>query len=225
MKSAQRRLAFYALSLLLIAILTTVMPGCGASSSQGTSNQYTITPGRVNNFYVVSSDLDPARKPRYIEYLFTGTIKNNTANIYASVYIKMRVSIELGNGNVLEEKDLNDIPFNNILSNKSIQNWKPGQAIEVNRLVSISIPIEYADYPVKDVIIQYTAKLENKINQTQEEDVIASVSVIDKWQTAVKKVRIGRADSDDGNFPNSILNGKPADGLSVDNGKKELIDE
>jgi hypothetical protein len=30
----------------------------------------------------------------------------------------MRVSIELENGNVLEEKDLNDIPFNDMLSHK-----------------------------------------------------------------------------------------------------------
>jgi hypothetical protein len=226
MKSAQRQLAFYVLFLSLIATLITAIPGCGAPSSQkGTSDQYTITHGRVNNFYVVSSDLDPAKKPRYIRYLFTGTIRNNTKNIYANTYVTMRLSIELENGNVLEEKDMDDIPFNDILSHKSLENWKPGQAVEVNRLVSISIPVEYADYPVKDVLIQYTAKLDDKINQTQEEDVIASVSVIDKWKVAIKKVKTGKADADDGNFPSKILNGGIAGGSSKDDDKKELIDE
>ena len=113
----------------------------------------------------------------------------------------MRISNELENGNVLEEKDLNDIPFNDILSHKSYENWMPCQAVEINRLVSISIPVGYADYPVKDVLIQYTAKLEDKINQTQENDVIESVSVMDKWKAAVKKVKMGKADADDVNFP------------------------
>ncbi len=166
MKSVQRQLTFYSIALLLIAVLTIVIPGCGASSSQkDKSNQYAITSGRINDFYVVSSDLDPTRKPRYIKYLFTGKIKNNTTNIYASAYLTMRLSIELENGNVLEEKDLNDIPFNDILSHKSFENWKPGQSVEVNRLVSISIPVEYADYPVKNVVIKYSVKMDKIIRR------------------------------------------------------------
>jgi hypothetical protein len=126
---------------------------------------------------------------------------------------------------VLEEKDLNDFPFNNILSHKVFENWKPGQAIEISRLVSISIPVGYADYPVKDVVVQYSAKLGNKINQTQEEDIIASVSAMDKWGEAVKKVKAGRADVDDGDFPAKILNGKTTGRSPRNDDKKPLIDE
>lgn len=226
MKLTRNQNAINSIYLTLIIAMFVIIPSCKAPSSQKEkSDQYMITPGRVNDFYVVSSDLDPARKPRYITYLFTGRIKNNTTNIYASAYLTMSVSIELENGNVLEEKDLNDIPFNGILSHKSFENWKPGQAVEVNRLVSISIPVEYADYPVKDVVIQYSAKLDDKISQTQEEDIIASVSVMDKWRTAVKKVKVGKVDADDGDFPAKILNGKAAGGSSESDDKKELIDE
>jgi hypothetical protein len=226
MKSVEGQLGVYSLSLLLIAVLTIVIPGCGASSSQkGESDQYTITPGRINRFYVVSSDLDPARKPRYIEYLFTGMIRNNTTNTYASSYLTMRVSIELENGNVLEEKDLNDIPFNDILSHKSFENWKPGQTIEVSRLVSISIPVGYADYPAKDIILNYSLDLEDKINQTHEKIDLEAVSVIDKWRAAVAKAKAGKVDADDYNFPGKILNGPSKVGRQDDEDKKELINE
>ncbi|HEY4291237.1 MAG TPA: hypothetical protein VGN00_29250 [Puia sp.] len=226
MKSVQGQQAFYAPSLLLVTVVTIVISGCGASSSQpAATNQFTLKPGKVDNFYVLCSSLDDAKKPRYIKYLFTGTLQNNTNNIYSEGTIKMKMSITLENGTILTEKDLNDIPFNDILSHQFLHNWKPGQTFGVNRLVSISIPVEYADYPVKDVVVEYSAKLVDKINQTQENDVITSVSVMDKWKAVVKKAKVGRTDADDDNFPAKILNGKVVAASPEDGDKKELIDE
>jgi hypothetical protein len=59
----------------------------------------------------------------------------------------------------------------------------------------------------------------------QEEDVIASVSAIDKWAEAVKKVKAGRADVDDGDFPAKILKRADAGNGSGNVDKKALIDK
>jgi hypothetical protein len=209
-----------------MTIVITVMPGCGASSSQPEiSNQYTLKPGKADNFYVLYSSLDDTKKPRNITYLFSGAFQNNTNNLYAEGTINMKVSITLENGNVLTEKDLTDVPFNDILSHQFFHNWMPGQTVKINRLRSISIPIEYADYPVKDVVLEYSLELTDKINQTHEEIDLASISVIDKWRAAVKKVRTGKVDADDSNFLDRILNGEAAGDSPKHDDKKELIDE
>ena len=226
MKSVRNRKIFNRLSLLLVFVLTIFTPGCGVSSSQGDgAGQYVLTPGKVDNFYVLSSDLDDARKPHNIRYLFTGTLQNNADHIYANGTIKMEVTIALENGKVLEEKDLNDVPFNNILSHKLFHNWKPGETIKINKVESISVPVEYADYPVKDVVLQYSLDLEDKINQTHEEIVIVSISVIDKWNLAFKRVKSGRADTDDYDFPDKVLNKTSSVSQPKKEGNKVLIDE
>lgn len=229
MKSVRKGDAIAYVSLLLIVTATIFTPGCRTPSSQGAeedgAGQYFLKPGKVDNFYVLSSDLDDRKRPRYITYVFAGQLRNNTEHVYADVTIKMKVSLVLENGNALEEKDLNDIPFNDMLSHKFFHNWKPGETVNINKVVSISIPVEYADYPVKDVVLDYSLNLEDKVGQTNEEMTVASVSVIDKWKAAVKRVKYGKTDTDDNNFPDKILNGISRVSQPEEQNKKVLIDE
>lgn len=117
----------------------------------------------------------------------------------------MKLSITLENGNVLEEKDLNDIPFNDMLSHKFFQNWEPGETLYLNKVVSISIPVEYAEYPVKDVVLDYSLDLENQVDKMDEEIALASMSVLDKWRLSVIRVKSGKADTNDSDFPDKLL--------------------
>lgn len=79
MKSVERRKALRTYSLLFIVNIIIFASGCDAPPSTTESpSKYVLSSGKINNFYVLSSDLDDAKKPRYIKYLFTGQLQINT---------------------------------------------------------------------------------------------------------------------------------------------------
>ena len=58
---------------------------------------------------------------------------------------------------------------------------------------------------MKDVKVEYAAEPEDQVHQTNDEMVIETVSVIDKWKRAVTKVKANKVDANDSNFPEKIV--------------------
>lgn len=185
------------------------LSGCEDSAPQSgpvnEQNDFIMQAAKADNFYVLYSTLDDAKAPRNIVYLFNGSIQNNTGNIYAHVTLKLNTSIELENGTVLTKQDIDKTGFGGLLSLTTFRDFKPKEKVGIQRLESIEIPVEYASYPVKDITIEYSVELEDQIHQTNEEKVIKTVSVIDKWKQAVAKAKANRIDANDDNFPEKII--------------------
>ncbi|WP_291914882.1 hypothetical protein [Chitinophaga sp. CB10] len=179
--------------------------GCEATSSEVESKDFSLLSQKADDFFVLTSSLDDKKQPRTIIYLFSGRIQNNTPNIIAHGVLTMSTYLKLENGTIITEKEVNRNLFGGILSIASFRNLKPRENYDIQKLESISIPVEYAAYPVKDVVIKYSLETEDQINQISEKKVIKSISVIDKWRKAVDKVNSGKIDADDYSFPGSVI--------------------
>jgi hypothetical protein len=193
----------------LFAIALIILSGCEDSTSpSGPSNEqkdFFMRSIKADDFYVLGSSLDDTKAPKDIVYLFNGSIQNNSDNLYTSVTLKLNTSIELENGTVLTKQEIDQNMFGGVLSIKAISNFKPKEKVDIQRLESFAIPVEYANYPVKDVTIEYSVELEDQIHQTNEERVFKTVSVIDKWRHAVAKVKADKTDANDVNFLEKVL--------------------
>jgi hypothetical protein len=194
-------------SLLTVALM--VLSGCEDSVSKSgpgnEQNDFILKAGKADDFYDLCSSLDDAKSPKEVVYLFNGSIQNNTDNIYANVTLRLNASIELENGTVLTKQEIDQNVFGGMLSLATFQDFKPKEKVDIRRVESFAIPVEYADYPVKDVTIEYTVELEDQIRQTNEERVIKTVSVMDKWKRAVTKVKLNKTDANDVNFLEKII--------------------
>ncbi len=196
----------------LIVLIIITMISCDNTqtndSTQGGKierNNYTIEPIKANRFYVLYSSLDDNKLPRNIEYLLNGTIQNNTGNTYAKGYLTMQLSLILENGKTIEEKDMQNALASNLPGFQTFRDWKPNEKIDIKELYSISIPVEYAGYPVKDVVIEYVLDAEDQINQTHEKNVIQTESAVESWKQAVANVKANNVEVSDDDFPRKII--------------------
>jgi hypothetical protein len=198
-----------AIHLFLLTLALVVLLGCEDSTSQNRSgneqNDLIMQAGKADDFYVLCSSLDDAKAPKEIVYLFNGVVQNNTDNTYANVTLRLNASIELENGTVLTKQEIDQNVFGGLLSLTTFRDFKPKAKVNIQRLESIAIPMEYADYPIKDVTMEYAVELEDQIHQTNEERVIKTVSVMDKWKRAVTKAKANKTDATDVNFPEKII--------------------
>jgi len=122
-----------------------------------------------------------------IIYVYKGSLRNNTSNIYKQVKINMRVIINLENGQQLTDQSINDdnkLAFFSGLESLHIEDMvEPGKDYEMKEFESAQIDPKYADYPVKSVLIQFTAGTNDEINNTSTEDIlIKNEDVTDKWK-------------------------------------------
>ena len=58
---------------------------------------------------------------------------------------------------------------------------------------------------VNDVTVEYSVELEDQIHQSNDEKVLKTVSVMDKWERAVAKVKANKTDANDLNFLEKVL--------------------
>lgn len=141
------------------------------------------------------------KNPSTIKYVFSGNLRNNTANIYKKVFARCELFFELKNGNVLSSEEMTG-KYTNGLNFYNWRNWKPQVEENISKLTSSSFGIDYIDYPVVKVMKRTTLELTDEINNTEESIIIGQSDVTDKWKIAIKKVEAGKFDCSDYNLDN-----------------------
>lgn len=171
------------------------------------TDKFICTENNFSDFVVVSSSSDKYNNPYVTTYVFKGKIKNNTENIYEKALIRGELILVLKNGNELACNEINYTKnFGGDGVNPEIRsNWKPNEEWDVEQLKSCSFPIEYFDYPVKEVFTQYYLQLTDQINNTEIELLISQRDVTDKWYVAKNKVKKNLVDCNDKAFELSIF--------------------
>ena len=167
---------------------------------------FICTENRFSNFVVLSSSLDRMRKPRTVTHAFSGILKNNTSNIYRKVTLTAELIFILENGNKLYCKDIN---YKKTLLGDGItpcfrSNWKPNEEWAIAKIKTCSFPIEYFDYPVKEVYTQYYFKLTDQINNIETVIMASQRDVTEKWVNAKNKVVNNTVDCSDDEFNNFL---------------------
>ena len=171
------------------------------------TDKFICTKNNFSDFVVVSSSSDKYNKPYVATYVFKGKIKNNTENIYEKAIIRGEMILVLKNGN---ELTCNDMNYTKVFGGDGVnpeikRNWKPNEEWNIKQLKSCSFPIEYFDYPAKEVFTLYYLQLTDQINNTEIELLISQRDVTDKWNVAKNKVKKNFADCSDKVFELSNL--------------------
>lgn len=171
-------------------------------NNDGTDKLFICTKNDFSNFVVFGSSSDKYNKPYMVTYVFKGKINNNTENIYEKAIIRGELILVLKNGN---ELTCNDINYTKVFGGDGVNpemrsNWKPNEEWDIEQLKSCSFPIEYFDYPIKEVFTQYYLQLTDQINKTETELLISQSDVTNKWKFAQKKVKNNSVDCGDNAF-------------------------
>lgn len=166
------------------------------------TDKFICTKNDFSNFVVFGSSSDKYNKPYVVAYVFKGKINNNTEYIYEKAIIRGELILVLKNGN---ELTCNDINYTKVFGGDGVNpeirsNWKPNEEWDIEQLKSCSFPIEYFDYPVKEVFTQYYIQLTDQINKTETELLISQNDVTNKWKFAQKKVKNNSVDCGDKAF-------------------------
>ncbi|MCZ8330701.1 MAG: hypothetical protein O9282_05255 [Flavobacterium sp.] len=166
------------------------------------TDKFICTKNNFSDFVVVGSSSDRYNKPYLVTYVFKGKIKNNTENIYEKAFIRGELILVLENGNELTCDDINYTKdFGGDGVNPEIRgNWKPKEEWDIEQLKSCGFPIEYFDYPIKEVFTQYYLQLTDQINNIETEILISQSDVTNKWKLAQKKVKNNSVDCEDKAF-------------------------
>ncbi|MDQ6471409.1 hypothetical protein RB619_12200 [Flavobacterium sp. LHD-80] len=142
------------------------------------------------------------QKPNTVTHVFKGVLKDNTTNIYKKVTLTTELIIVLENGN---ELTCNDINYTKSLLRDGISpqfrsNWQPNEEWVIDEIKTSSFPVEYFDYPVKEVYTQYYIKLTDQINNTETEIIASQKDVTEKWLNAKSKVKNDIVDCSNNSF-------------------------
>jgi hypothetical protein len=136
-------------------------------------------------------------------YVFKGVLKNNTKNIYKSATVEGEVILVLENGNELSCSSIDssfDPVLSSIANSQTKYDWKPNEIWSIDELKSCTIPVEYFNYPVKQVFTQYYIDTKDQINNTSEKILVSQRDVTDRWLKAKDKVENNISDSNDYSF-------------------------
>ncbi|PWB21486.1 hypothetical protein [Flavobacterium sp. HTF] len=166
------------------------------------TDMFICTENIFSGFVVLSSSLDKMQKPHTATHVFKGILKNNTQNIYKKVTLKAKLIIVLENGNELTCSDINYTK--NLLGDgitpQFRSNWKPNEEWIIDKIKTCTFPVEYLDYPVKEVYTQYYFKLTDQVNNTETEIMASQRDVTEKWFNAKSKVINNSVDCSDNSF-------------------------
>jgi hypothetical protein len=166
------------------------------------TDMFICTQNTFSDFVVLSASIDKMEKPHTATHVFKGILKNNTTNIYKKAVLTAELIIVLENGN---ELTCNEINYNKSLLGNGIvpqfrSNWKPNEEWIIDDIKTCTFPIEYFDYPVKEVYTQYYFKLTDQVNNTDTEIMASQRDVTEKWLQAKTKVKNRNVDCSDNSF-------------------------
>jgi hypothetical protein len=199
----------YSLAFFSQIIFLTAFTSCnsGSKKQRDLSQEFKLQAQKADGFYVISSSTDDSHAPRSIEYLFNGTITNRGGNIYADARIFIKLYLELNNGQLLDEKKLteNSLGFDDILASQSISQFMPGDTRDINRLVSVSVPIAYINYPIQRVLVDFDMETEDQVNNNKDAALILEKDLTTSWKKAAQRAKAGFADADEYNDVDKII--------------------
>lgn len=166
---------------------------------------FVVQTEKVNDFFVLSSSVGDPKAPRSICYLFNGQITNNNETIYSKATITANLFFELENGKIIRDHEMNDNFFGGVQALQVFSQWKQGETRSIGRLISRTIPVAYAEYPVKHVYVRFYIETIDQINDEKKAGIIAEDDITDKWDKAVEKVLRKQIDDNDYNFPKKVI--------------------
>jgi len=125
-----------------------------------------------------------------IKYSYQGELKNNTPNIYKKAIVRTQLFFTLQNQNILTCDEIDYTKeFLGSLDFKLRSNWKPEEKWQLKELESCSFSIEYADYPITKVRIQYYIELWDQINESHSNFLLLEKDVTDKWENLLRNLK------------------------------------
>jgi len=118
----------------------------------------------------------------YYLFTFKGSVKNNSVNIYDSVYTMVSIELELENGNIITARDYQSV-FWGIDIGDLEKAWKPNEVRIIGEKKGINsdfIPKQYKEYPVKKVTAVLKFSADDIINRSKNE-YYYRLDVTDVW--------------------------------------------
>ncbi|MET3538758.1 hypothetical protein [Chryseobacterium limigenitum] len=167
------------------------------------TDKFLLEKNKFSNFVVLSSSTGRNNDPVSTVYVFKGVLKNNTKNIYKSATVEGEVILVLENGNELNCSSIDssfDPVLSSIANSQTKYDWKPNEIWSIDELKSCTIPIEYFNYPVKQVFTQYYIDTKDQINNASEKILVSQRDVTDRWLKAKEKIKRGGSDCTDYSF-------------------------
>ena len=92
-----------------------------------------------------------------------------------------------------------------LLTSQSISQFMPGDSGDINRLVSVSVPIAYINYPVQRVLVDFDMETEDQVNNNKDAARILEKDLTTSWKMAAQRAKAGFADADDYNYIDKII--------------------
>lgn len=200
-------------TLLLILFTSLALINCNKQSTNNEldtsylnedgTEKFLVEKNKFSNFIVLSSSIGRNNNPVSTLYVFKGDLKNNTKNIYKSATVEGEVILVLENGNELSCSSIDssfDPVLSSIANSQTKYDWKPNEIWSIDELKSCTIPVEYFNYPVKQVFTQYYIDTKDQINNASEKILVSQRDVTDRWLKAKEKVNNNISDSNDYSF-------------------------
>ena len=167
------------------------------------TEKFLLNKRKFSNFLVLSSSIGRNNDPVSTVYVFKGVLKNNTKNIYKSATVEGEVILVLENGNELSCSSIDssfDPVLSSIANSQTKYDWKPNEIWSIDELKSCTIPVEYFNYPVKQVFTQYYIHTKDQINNASEKILVSQRDVTDRWFKAKEKIDNNISDCSDYSF-------------------------
>jgi len=165
-----------------LASLIVIMTSCGTNQNQNS----------ISTDFTLKSTNEGFRQDNFgqIIYHYKGSLRNNTQNIYKEVEVKMRVVMNLENGQQLTDESIHDgkgLDFFSSLGSMHLTDiMQPGEEQEMRDFESASFDPKYAAYPIKSVFLQFTAATKDEVNGTTSEKIlIKNDDITSGWQNII----------------------------------------
>lgn len=178
--------------LLIISIGLLLNGACNQNNSAENENQpskdFLLVDHTSHKGFKIESSF-----PNEVSYFYSGSITNNTTNIYKSATIYMTVIFNLKNGEQITDKDTHNddalFDWSGVKSLHVVEMFQPNEKYDLEEFESHSIDLKYAKYPIKSVIVSFRIKLLDEVNNTENEVFLKEEDVTDNWSKVVGNSR------------------------------------